>query len=455
MYNMIQQLKNNRYTLLFVYLACTLMFFACGSDSSSSTALEESEADSGAVSIAETRALSLPISSSSTRVLTGAEQLIANQLDLLKNKRVAIIANPTSCMPDGTHLVDTLIALGVNVVKVFGPEHGFRGDASAGTKVKSSHDKKTGLPVLSLYGNNRKPKPAQLKEVDVVIFDIQDVGSRHYTYIYTMSYAIEACAENNKPIIILDRPNPNGWYVDGPVLNKKYSSFIGMHEIPIVHGMTVGEYAQMVNEEGWLKNGVKAELTVISCANYTHQMRWEETGLAWIPPSPNLATEYAAYLYPAICWLEPTVVSVGRGTDEAFTIIGAPWFSGFQVARTTSEGLQLYGLQMEGYTFTPRSLPGKSEHPKFQDESCQGLRFKNRVEGKPLFLVSLSLLQSLYQQGSVKGAFFKKGFEKWAGNAELRQQVINSITPEDIYASWQPGVEAFKEKRKKYLLYEE
>lgn len=389
------------------------------------------------------------------RVRTGAERLIEEELDRLQGKRVAIVANPTACLPDGTHLVDTLMSLGVDIRKVFGPEHGFRGDASAGTKVKSMTDEKTGLPILSLYGASRKPTPAQLEDVDVVIFDIQDVGSRHYTYIYTMTFAMEACAENGKTFMVLDRPNPNGWYVDGPVLEDAYSSFIGMHEIPIVHGMTVGEYAQLVNGEGWLEGGVQATLEVIRCDNYTHRMRWEDTGLEWIPPSPNLATPYAAYLYPALCWLEPTTASVGRGTDEAFTIVGAPWFQGLQVpnARTTTEGVNLNGLVLKTYEFTPRSLPGKAENPKFQDQACQGYQFSGYTNGRELFLTGLALLQSLYEQGKDQGTFFRKGFEKWPGNATLKQQVIDGVPPETIYQSWQAELTAFKGLRSEYLIY--
>lgn len=444
-----QACKYSHYLALFSYFVLCFLSVGCHTTSENGDVTDISDTLSANLMDAGKTA------SRSLRVFTGAEVLISEKLNLLEGKSVAVIANPTSRMPDGTHLVDTLLGLGVNVVKVFGPEHGFRGNASAGAKVSNDVDEKTGLPIISLYGKNRKPQSSQLEDLDIVIFDIQDVGSRHYTYIYTMSYAIEACAENNKPILVLDRPNPNGWYVDGPVLNKKYSSFIGMHEIPIAHGMTVGEYAQMVNEEGWLKNGVKADLTVISCSNYHHAMRWEETGLEWIAPSPNLATEYAAYLYPAICWLEPTTASVGRGTDEAFTIVGAPWFSGLQNARTTESGLDLYGLRMKPYSFTPVSLPGKSEYPKFQDKACQGLKFENRVEGKELFLAGISIIQTLYQQGNEKGSFFRKGFEKWPGNDVFKGQIINGESPEVIYESWQPDVDAFKAIRSKYLLYED
>lgn len=449
-------LKLAKYKHIFFLLCCFFLFsLYSGCTQTAQPESGAAAADSSAVSAPPSEYSERTSSTRSQRVRTGAEQLIAKRLDLLKGKSVAVVANPTACLPDGTHLVDTLLALGIEIKKVFGPEHGFRGDASAGTKVKSTRDAKTGLPILSLYGSSRKPTPAQLKDVEVVVFDIQDVGSRHYTYIYTMSYVMEACAENDKQMVVLDRPNPNGWYVDGPVLQKAHSSFIGMHEIPIVHGMTIGEYARMLNGEGWLANGVQARLEVVPCEGYTHRMRWEDTGLEWIAPSPNLATAYAAYLYPALCWLEPTTASVGRGTHEAFTIVGAPWFRGLQTARTEQGHIDLYGLSLEPYTFTPRSLPGKAEYPKFQDQACQGYRISGYTTGKNLFLAGLTLLQTLYQQGNASASFFRKGFERWAGNAELKQQIIDGVPPEEIYQSWQDEVQAFRQIRQLYLLYGE
>ncbi|MDX2246781.1 MAG: DUF1343 domain-containing protein [Bacteroidia bacterium] len=390
------------------------------------------------------------------RVMTGPEKLITENIKLLENKRVGIVGNHTSLVFGGTHLVDTLLSLGVKVKAVFAPEHGFRGTADAGEHVASGTDSKTGLPLISLYGDNRKPTEKQMQDLDVIIFDIQDIGSRHYTYIGTMTYVMQACAEHGTPLIVLDRPNPNGGYVDGPVLEKGNESFIGMHQIPIAHGMTIGEYARMVNEEGWLGNGLIADLTVITCEGYDHGMTWEETQLPWVAPSPNIGTEYAAYLYPAICWFEPTPVSVGRGTEEAFTIIGAPWYQPNATARTPENGLNYYGLEMKFYSFTPVSLPGKAKEPPFQDQLCQGLAFQNRVDGKALYLAGIQLLSDFYQQHkSAKPGetFFQKGFNRWPGSKTLQQQIEAGLTPEAIYESWQPKVSEFKKMRKKYLLY--
>ena len=390
------------------------------------------------------------------QLLTGPELLLQNHLNELEGKKVGIVGNHTSLIRGKTHLVDTLLSAGVNVTKVFAPEHGFRGTADAGEKVASGTDPETGLPIISLYGKNRKPTPDQIADLDVIIFDIQDIGSRHYTYIGTMSYVMEACAEQDKPVWILDRPNPNGWYVEGPVLEKGNESFIGMHEVPIVHGMTIGEYAQMVNGEGWLKNGVKTDLKIILCEGYTHSMSWDDTALPWIAPSPNIGTEYASYLYPAICWFEPTPVSVGRGTNEAFTILGAPWFDKSEDATARKNPLNFQGLTAEAYDFTPVSLPGKSKYPKFQDELCHGIAFKNRVDGKSLMMAGLLLMENMYQQYKQKigkGEYFKKGFHRWPGNKTFQHQLEQGLSPEDIYTSWQEKKDAFMQKRAKYLLY--
>jgi len=382
---------------------------------------------------------------SNANVSIGIETLIQSHLETLAGKGVAIIANQTSVTSDGVHIVDTLLALGIKVKKVFAPEHGFRGNAGAGVKIKSGVDTRTGLPIISLYGKNKKPSASQLANVEVVIFDIQDVGTRHYTYISTMSYAMEACAENKKEMIVLDRPNPNGWYVDGPMMERAHRSFIGKHEVPIVHGMTVGEYAQMVNGEGWLRGGVKCNLQVMKCQGYRHDMTWDETGLEWIAPSPNLATEYAAYLYPALCWFEPTQVSVGRGTHDAFTIIGMPWHK-------EGTSLEFSSLQLNDYSFTPVSLPTKAKYPKHQNKKCKGYKFRGRVEGKALFIMGLTLLESFYKETTTSG-FFKSNFERWAGNTRLKQSIIAQKDVYAIYDSWQDELDKFKETRDQYLLY--
>ncbi|MEL6132491.1 MAG: DUF1343 domain-containing protein, partial [Bacteroidota bacterium] len=398
-------------------------------------------------------------------VKIGAERLLEEHTALLADKRIALVANQTTRFPNGTHLVDSLLSRGVELKKVFAPEHGFRGTADAGESVKSGQDSRTGLPLISLYGKNKKPTQAQLADLDLVIFDIQDVGVRLYTYISTLSYVMEACAESGIPVMVLDRPNPNGWYVDGPVLEKGSESFVGMHPIPVVHGMSIGEYAQMVNGEGWLANGQKADLTVIPCEGYTHEMRWESTQLPWVAPSPNLGTVQAAYLYPMLVWFEPTPVSVGRGTDSAFTIVGAPWFdreafflpssdnaSGKEVLRISRSGK----LIPEAYTFTPRSLPGKSKYPKHQDQSCQGFRFTGQTDGKDLFITGLTLFEGFYAQHQAQfpdESFFQKGFHKWPGYKMFQQQISENVLVEEIYDSWQVKTEIFRELRKKYLIY--
>lgn len=431
-----------KYTKINILL---LLTFSClvGFSCESPTQKEEKQEETGEIS--DENSTNKSLLSSRTILKTGAELLFEQYLPKLQGKSVGVVANHTSLLRDGTHIVDQLLASGIKVSKVFAPEHGFRGTADAGEAVESGMDKRTGVPIISLYGNNRKPTQKQVAGLDIVLFDIQDIGSRHYTYIGTMSYVMEACAESGIPFIVLDRPNPNGWYVDGPVLKKGNNSFIGMHEIPIVHGMSIGEYAQMVNGENWLKDGLKVDLEIIPCEGYTHSMRWADTGLDWTPPSPNIGTEYSAYLYPAICWLEPTPVSLGRGTDEAFSILGAPWYK----ATTTN----FNGLSSERYNFTPVSLPGKSKYPKFQDEACAGLKFSNRVGGKDLFLAGLLLIKELYSQAPDKAVFFKKGFYKWPGNKVFKKQLESGLSPEEIYQSWQEDVQAFQQKRNKYLLY--
>lgn len=388
-------------------------------------------------------------------VRTGAMVLLEEHLDLLQGKKLALVSNHTSLVGK-KHLVDTLRSLGMNVVKVFAPEHGFRGDADAGKRVLSSTDPQTGIPIVSLYGASKKPSLEQLNSVDLVLFDIQDVGSRHYTYPGTMTYVMEACADAGKPFVVLDRPNPNGWYVEGPLMQDAYRSFIGMHKVPIVHGMTLGEYAQMVNEEGWLPKGKKVQLQVIPCKGYRHSFRWEQMGFEWVPPSPNLATEYAAYLYPLTCMMEPTQVTEARGTLESFEQVGAPWLDNRELGKDSAGIQSLYGLTFQPVEFTPRSLPGRASSPKYLDMPCKGIRFTNRVEGKALFLAFIALLDKTYEQAKSKGkaaTFFNDNFERWSGTPALKKQIQGDIGPEEIWASWQADLVTFKAQRKKYLLY--
>ena len=364
-------------------------------------------------------------------IKTGAEQT-AVYFPWLRDKRIAIVANPTS-MIGKVHLVDSINHAGFLIKKVFSPEHGFRGDAEAGELLGNYIDKKTKLPVVSLYGDNKKPKPDDLKDVDVVIFDIQDVGARFYTYISTMHYVMEACAENGKLLIVLDRPNPNGYYIDGPVLEKEFTSFVGMHPVPIVHGMTIAEYARMINGEKWLANGIQCELKFVPVVNYNHGWFYQLP----VKPSPNLPTMESVYLYPSICLFEGTCVSLGRGTDTPFEIIGHPL------------------LGSTGFSFTPKSIPGVSKNPPHEGIKCNGYNFHDfsaayiKGSGK-LYLYPLL---ELYKELKDKTEYFGPTFDKLAGTAKLKQQIIDGIPEDQIRKTWQAGIDAFKVIRKKYLLY--
>ena len=371
---------------------------------------------------------------SETALRTGAE-CTERYLPLLEGKRVAVCGNQTSVVAK-THLVDTLLSRKVNVVKLFCPEHGFRGQAEAGATIASGKDPLTGLPVVSLYGKNKKPTAEQLQGVDVVLFDLQDVGCRFYTYISTLHYVMEAAAENGVKVIVLDRPNPNGFYVDGPVLEPQYKSFVGMHPVPIVYGMTIGEYARMINGEKWLANGVQCDLTVIKIEGYTHETRY----VLPVAPSPNLQTTEAIYLYPSLCLFEGTNVSVGRGTDQPFEMYGAP------------------GMQSGDYRFTPRAIPGVSENPPFKGQECRGyLLHDNAADNlnNPGRL-NLSYLLTAYRNCVDQSSFFLKNnfFDKLAGTDQLRKQLVVGASEEEIRASWEPDLEKFRHIREQYLLYE-
>ncbi|MEM6685494.1 MAG: DUF1343 domain-containing protein [Bacteroidota bacterium] len=360
-------------------------------------------------------------------------------LQKLKNKRVGIVANQTSVIFTSdnsyTHLVDSLVTLNVDVKTVFSPEHGFRGKADAGEIVKDGKDIKTGLPIISLYGKNKKPFPKQLENLEVVIFDVQDVGVRFYTYISTLHYVMEACAESDIPVIVLDRPNPNGHYVDGPILEAEYKSFVGMHPIPIVHGMTIGEYAQMINGEGWLANKIQCDLSVISVDNYTHETPYSLP----IKPSPNLPNDTAINLYPSLCLFEGTPISVGRGTEQQFQIIGTPE----------------YVLKRHFYSFTPKPNFG-AKNPKHKGEECHGYDLTKETRLSELNLKWLLEFYETHAQYAPKTAFFNKNkfFSKLAGTNKLQQQIEAGMSEVDIKKSWKAGLEAFQKIREKYLMYE-
>lgn len=354
-------------------------------------------------------------------------------ISLLKGKKVALLVNQTSEV-NGVLLPDTLLKLGVKVVKIFSPEHGFRGKADAGAKVQSGVDAQTGLPVISLYGNNKKPAAEQLKDVDVLVYDLQDVGARFYTYISTLQYAMEACGEQGKKIIVLDRPNPLGNVVDGPVLEPAHSSFIGMQPVPVVYGMTSGEYARMLIGESWL-HARAPDLEVIPCAGYRHS----STYMLPVSPSPNLKNMAAVYLYPSLCFFEGTQVSLGRGTDKPFQQFGHP------------------SLKKYSYAFTPASVPGATD-PPLKGQRCYGrLLADDAAVARKLMAGKLQIawLLEAYKAFPDKKKFFIPFFEKLAGTASLRRQIEQGLSETEIRKSWEPGLSRFRNIRKQYLLYEE
>lgn len=364
-----------------------------------------------------------------SKIYTGADQ-IQLYLSKLKGKNIAIVANQTSVIYNGnnyTHIVDSLVSLKINIHKVFAPEHGFRGDADAGESVADGIDKKTEIPIISLYGKNKKPTKEQLKDIDLMVFDIQDVGVRFYTYISSLHYVMEACAEEKIPVLLLDRPNPNGHYIDGPVLEAEHKSFVGMHPVPVVYGMTIGEYGLMINGEKWLKNGIQTNLTVIPLKNYLHSSNYNLR----IKPSPNLPNDTAINLYPSLCFFEGTNVSAGRGTAQQFQIYGSPFLN------TKSK-----------FTFTPNPNEG-SKSPKHAYIICYG---QDLTKTKKLASLNLSWLIKAKKQNRTKN-FFNSFFTKLAGTEKLQKQIEEKIKEELIRASWVEDIKAFKNVRKSYLLY--
>ena len=376
---------------------------------------------------------------SNLSIRTGAEQT-EKYVPLLEGKRVAIMANPTSIVGN-THLVDSLKKLNVNIVKVFGPEHGFRGNASAGVKVADETDPVTGIPVISLYGAKNKPTKEDLADVDVLIYDLQDVGCRFYTNINALARLMEACYENGKEMLILDRPNPNGYLIDGPILDMKYKSGIGMFPIPMSHGLTVGEFAHMVNGEGWLKDQVKCNIKIIPVANYDHEMSYTLP----IKPSPNLNTQQSIMLYPSTCMFEGIYLNHGRGTLYPFTVIGSPELKG-----------------KYEFSYTPTGIKGMAETPLFMDQVCYGLDLRNYdiAQLKKSKQIRLDWIIELYKAHPYKEKFFDSKLSKEMGTIEkligsglFRQQIIDGKSEKEIRATWEPGLSEYKEMRKKYLLY--
>jgi uncharacterized protein YbbC (DUF1343 family) len=381
-------------------------------------------------------------------IKTGADNY-ENYLPLLKDKKIGIVTNQTGEIKliksiaqiegiNGNYkgedieyknqsIVDFLVEKKVSVQKIFAPEHGFRGTADAGEHIIDGKDTKTGLPIISLYGNNKKPKPEQLAGIDVMVFDLQDVGARFYTYISSLHYVMEACAEKNIQLIVLDRPNPNGSIVDGPILEKEFTSFVGMHPIPTLHGMTIGEYAQMINGEKWLKDSIQCELIVIPCSSYNKEMAYSLP----VKPSPNLPNDQSINLYASLCLFEGTNVSVGRGTEKQFQIYGSPF------------------LPKSDFSFTPIPNLGAKE-PLYKNELCYG---EDLTSIKKVDKLELKWLIKAYKSTSDKSKFFNPFFSKLAGTKKLQQQIESGISEEEIRKSWEKGLVDFKEMRKKYLIY--
>lgn len=369
------------------------------------------------------------------KILNDQDAIVgASRLELylpeIKDKNVGIVANQTSVF-NGTHLIDTLLTYNIDIRKIFTPEHGFRGKADEGASVGNSIDEKTNIPIISLYGNNKKPTSSQLEDIDVLLFDLQDVGTRFYTYISTMTYVMEAAAENDISVIILDRPNPNGFYIDGPVLEDENSSFVGLHQVPVVYGLTIGEYALMVNGEHWLKDSLQCNLQVIPLGDYDRDCIYRLS----VKPSPNLPNWESVYLYPSLCFFEGTVVSVGRGTQFPFQVYGHP------------------SIQAD-FTFTPRQAEGRNK-PLLCDKQCFGKDLTDYAHNfkKEKAKINLSWLIEAYNQLKDKEKFFNNFFLKLSGTKELQQQIEDGLSEKEIRDSWKEELDKYKEIRKKYLLY--
>jgi len=385
----------------------------------------------------------------------GADQLLTENLHLVKNKKLGIVTNHTAVLSNGVHLVDTLHSIKeVEITALFGPEHGIRGDNPAGTKIENGIDSKTGIRVYSLYGKDKKPTQEMLKDVDVLIFDIQDVGARFYTYISTLFYIVQAAAENNIPLIVLDRPNPiNGIYIDGPERKPELNSFVGIVPIPITHGMTVGELAKYFVGEKLIGDNLDADLTIIKMKNWDRNLFYDSFHSSWIKPSPNIPSLDVAIIYPGTCLLEGTNVSEGRGTDEPFLTIGAPFINSNELAIELGKQ-NINGVTFEPITFTPIEIPGVVSNPKYKNENCNGIKINltdlNKFESVKF---GIKLIASLYKLYPNEFKFRDDSFDRLAGDKSVRQKIIEGISGEEIIKSYQNELNDFKEIRKKYLLY--
>lgn len=403
-----------KHTYFILYVLIATFFTQCSSKKKAKTQTRETS-----------RVDTISVQQTTKPVLPGAYQF-DKYFPLLVGKRVGVVANHTSLI-DSIHLVDRLLEEHFMVMKVFAPEHGFRGDHDAGEKVENTRDPQTNLPIISLYGKHKKPTSEDLRNIDILVFDIQDVGVRFYTYLSTLHYVMEAAAENNIPVIVLDRPNPHIDEIDGPVMEPEYFSFVGMHPVPILYGMTIGEYARMINGEKWLKNGVQADLTIVPIKNYTRKTKY----ILPVKPSPNLPNAQAVALYPSLCLFEPTDISVGRGTPWPFQVFGAP------------------NLPPSEFYFIPKPNEG-AKTPKHKGEKCYGKDLRNINPPQGIYL---DWILWAYQNHKDKEHFFYKSFERIAGTDQLRKQIQEGMPAGEIKKSWQPGLDKFKEIRKKYLIY--
>ncbi len=398
--------------------------------------------------------LSCQTSDSKTHVFFGNEVLLKEHINLLENKRVGIVTNHSAVLPNNVHLVDTLLAIGINITVLFSPEHGIRGEISDGSKISSSIDDKTGIPIFSLYGNVKKPTKEMLKNIDVILFDIQDIGARFYTYISTLYYLLQSAAENNLPVIVLDRPNPiSGLNVGGAVLDTAFKSFIGIAPIPVLHGMTIGEIAELFVEENFINTSSKPELAIIELKGWKRNYFWDEMDREWIPTSPNIPNFETALIYPGTAFIEGTNVSEGRGTDNPFLTIGAPFINSKDLTNIL-KSLNIAGIEFSLASFTPVNIKGKAVHPKYEGIKCNGVKFKltdkkkfNAVE------VGVYLIYSLLKLYPDNFKFKDNYFDKLAGDDKLRKDLLAGTNPSTIISSWEIELEKFKSIRKKYLLY--
>ena len=390
-----------------------------------------------------------------SKVLTGADILLSDSLDLVTNKNVGIVTNHTGLLSNGTHIVDTLNSLNqVNVVVLFGPEHGIRGDAPDGHSISDGKDSKTGIQVYSLYGKTKKPTKEMLKNVDILVFDIQDIGARFYTYISTMFFAMQAAVENNIPILILDRPNPiNGIRVEGPIIQEGFKSFVGIANIPIMHGMTIGELALFFNEENLLNENLKADLKIIKMQNWTRNMYFDETGLTWVNPSPNMTSLETALLYPGLCLIEGTNISEGRGTPTPFLNIGAPFINSDSLISKLNS-YKLEGISYSKINFTPVEIPNMASKPKFEKENCNGIYFtitdRQKLNSLKLGLV---LIYSIMKLNPNDFSFRESSIDRLYGTSNLRTMLTKGFSPNEIMNTWKQDLEKFNQIRKKYLIY--